>query len=131
MIPPINGKLVRTLTFTAPGDEPLLFTLTPDDGGTIEFRTTGRKPTRWATTLPVVFAGLLAAQAPEAQDEPEAAPGGVAKRLLRGCKFGDTVSLTDLEHELSVAHPDDVPRHAEFLRYVYSVMRERARRAGA
>lgn len=124
MIPPINGKLVRTLPFKSAAGEELLFELTPEDDGTITFRTTGRKPLRMKALLRDVLASAEATE----PDEAPPAPGGVAKKLLRGSKCCDTLSLPDLEHELSIAHPDDVPDHAKFLKYVYSVMRARAAR---
>lgn len=126
MIPPINGKLVRTLPFKSAGGEELLFELTPEDDGTITFRTTGRKPRRMKALLRDVLASVEAPAHDDAETAPE--PGGVAKKLLRGSKCCDTISLIDLEHELSIAHPDDTPDVAKFLKYVYSVMRARAAR---
>lgn len=126
MIPPINGKLVRTLPFKSTAGEELLFELTPDDDGTITFRTTGRKPLRMKVLLRDVLASLEAPE-PDAEEAPPA-PGGVAKKLLRGSKCCDTISLIDLEHELSIAHPDDTPDVAKFLKFVYAVMRARAAR---
>lgn len=122
-IPFVNGRIVRTLTFKTPAKEDLLLELTDEEGGTIIFRTAGRNPVRWSITLQDLFTSLSATT----MDETPAPAGKVALKLQKGGACG-MISLEELEQDLSIAHPDDVPDHAKFIKYVYALMREREKR---
>lgn len=112
MIPPITGCMTRATPLVHADRQVVLDIEGDGDCGTIEFRTTGRNPDRWRTSLRSVFEQLVAAPVPTDGSAPLAA-GDWEARQLRPMTYAEIHSELHLDDEM------DEQDRRRFLRWLY------------
>ena len=111
MIPPFSGKMTRQIGLRHDGLPMVLDIVADQDGtsATLEFRTVGRTPKRWAIGLGQVFDQLVVA--PKAPQGEPGDPGYI----------GEFTPMTraDIEHELALDDSVSVEDARVIRRWLY------------